>query len=133
MPTINQITRGSRKRKRRTSKTARTLEGRPFASGIVLKTFVIKPVKPNSGDKKCCRVRLKKSGVDVTAYIPGEGHNVQEHAVVLVRGGTVQDLSGVKHKVVRGWGPGDCQGCGISPKFKVRRNRKRSKYGTRKE
>lgn len=75
--------------------------GKPFLKGIVLKTLIKKPKKPNSANRKCVRVRLSNNR-EVTAYIPGEGHNLQEHSIVLVRGGRVQDLPGVKHKVVRG-------------------------------
>ena len=75
--------------------------GKPFLKGIVLKTIIKKPKKPNSANRKCVRVRLS-NGREVTAYIPGEGHNLQEHHVVLVRGGRMQDLPGVRHKCVRG-------------------------------
>ena len=77
------------------------LDGRPFLRGVVLKTLIKKPKKPNSANRKCVRVRLS-TGKEVTAYIPGEGHNLQEHSIVLVRGGNVKDLPGVKLKCVRG-------------------------------
>lgn len=77
------------------------MDGRPFMKGVVLKTLIKKPKKPNSANRKCVRVRVS-SGREVTAYVPGEGHNLQEHSIVLVRGGKVQDLPGVKHKCVRG-------------------------------
>lgn len=77
------------------------MDKRPFLKGVVLKTLIKKPKKPNSANRKCVRVRLS-TGREVTAYVPGEGHNLQEHNIVLVRGGKVQDLPGVKHKVVRG-------------------------------
>ena len=77
------------------------LSGRPQLRGIVLQTFIKKPKKPNSAQRKCCRVRLS-TGIEVTAFIPGEGHNLQEHNVVLVEGGRTQDLPGVKCRVIRG-------------------------------
>ena len=75
--------------------------GKPFLKAVVLKTMIKKPKKPNSANRKCVRVRLS-NGKEATAYIPGEGHNLQEHSIVLVRGGKTQDLPGVKLKVVRG-------------------------------
>lgn len=78
-----------------------SLEGNPFAKGIVLKVIIKKPKKPNSANRKCVRVKLK-NGRELVAFIPGEGHNLQEHNMVLVRGGKKQDLPGVKHRVVRG-------------------------------
>jgi small subunit ribosomal protein S12 len=77
------------------------LEGNPQLKGVVLKTLIKKPKKPNSANRKCVRVKLS-NGKEVTAYIPGEGHNLQEHNVVLVRGGRMQDLPGVKLKCIRG-------------------------------
>ncbi|CAH8635951.1 unnamed protein product [Heterobilharzia americana] len=79
----------------------KVMNGKPFIKGIVLKAIVRKPKKPNSANRKCVRVRLS-DGREITAHIPGEGHNLQEHNLVLVRGGRTQDLIGVKHKVVRG-------------------------------
>jgi len=76
-------------------------EGRPFLKGVVLKTIIKKPKKPNSANRKCVRLRLS-TGKETTAYVPGIGHNLQEHHTVLVRGGRVQDLPGVKLKCVRG-------------------------------
>lgn len=75
--------------------------GKPQLKGVVLKVIIKKPKKPNSANRKCVRVRLS-NGKEVTAYIPGIGHNLQEHHIVLVRGGKVQDLPGVKHKCIRG-------------------------------
>lgn len=75
--------------------------GRPQLKGVVLRTFIRKPKKPNSANRKCCRVRLS-SGREAVCFIPGEGHTLQEHHVVLVQGGRTQDLPGVKLKVVRG-------------------------------
>ncbi|CDS37711.1 mitochondrial ribosomal protein S12 [Echinococcus multilocularis] len=77
------------------------MDGKPFMKGIVLKTLIRKPKKPNSANRKCVKVRLS-NGREVVAYVPGEGHNLQEHNIVLVRGGRCQDLIGVKHKIVRG-------------------------------
>ncbi|KAA3674335.1 small subunit ribosomal protein S12 [Paragonimus westermani] len=77
------------------------MDQRPFMKAIVLKTLIRKPKKPNSANRKCVRVRLS-NGREVVAHVPGEGHNLQEHNVVLIRGGRTQDLIGVKHKVVRG-------------------------------
>ncbi|CAH8660756.1 unnamed protein product [Schistosoma guineensis] len=79
----------------------KAMNAKPFIKGIVLKTFIRKPKKPNSANRKCVRVRLT-DGREITAHIPGEGHNLQEHNIILVRGGRTQDLIGVKHKVVRG-------------------------------
>ncbi|CAI5757830.1 unnamed protein product [Candida verbasci] len=77
------------------------LQNNPFKKGVILKVMIVKPKKPNSAQRKCCRVRLTNGKV-VSALIPGEGHNLQEHHVVLVRGGRVQDLPGVKYHLVRG-------------------------------
>lgn len=77
------------------------MDGRPQLKGVVLKTLIKKPKKPNSANRKCVRLRLS-TGKEVTAYIPGEGHNLQEHSIVLVRGGRVPDLPGVKLKCIRG-------------------------------
>lgn len=97
--TINQIIRqGPFKRKPR-KKSA--ISGRPQMKGVVLQVFTLKPKKPNSAQRKCCRVRLS-SGKELIAYIPGEGHTLQEHNVVLVEGGRTQDLPGVRVKVIRG-------------------------------
>lgn len=130
MPTIQQLVRRRRKDKTKRTATQRTLQGCPQRRGVVLKTMVLNPKKPNSANRLCCRVRLS-NGIDVTCKIPGEGHSLQEHSVVLVRGGGTPDLVGVKHKVIRG--PLDCRGVEISPKFKVRRNRARSRYGTKRQ
>ena len=99
MATLNQMHRaGPFKRKAR---KAGPLDGRPQLRGVVLKTLIKKPKKPNSANRKCVRLRLS-TGKEVTAYIPGEGHNLQEHSIVLVRGGRVPDLPGVKLKCIRG-------------------------------
>ncbi|VDN12510.1 unnamed protein product, partial [Dibothriocephalus latus] len=77
------------------------MDGKPFMKAVVLKTLIRKPKKPNSANRRCVKVRLS-NGREVVAYVPGEGHNLQEHNIVLVRGGRCQDLIGVKHKIVRG-------------------------------
>ena len=100
MPTINQIIRKPRDKKVR-KKGGRALEGGPCKKGVIMKVFTKKPKKPNSALRKVAKVRLSNKRV-IDAYIMGEGHNVQEHSVVLVRGGRVPDLPGVKYKLVRG-------------------------------
>ena len=115
MPTVNQLIRKSRKSKPQKSKTpalqlvANTLRrtkrempaGAGFKRGVCLKVTTMTPKKPNSALRKIARVRLS-NGMEVTAYIPGEGHNLQEHSVVLIRGGRVKDLPGVRYHIVRG-------------------------------
>lgn len=100
MPTINQLSRAGRKRVKVKSKSP-ALKGAPQARGVCTRVFVVAPKKPNSAQRKVARVKLS-TGMEVTAYIPGEGHNLQEHSVVLVRGGRVKDLPGVKYHIVRG-------------------------------
>lgn len=100
MPTINQLVRHERIRPQIKSKSP-ALKGKPQARGVCLRVFTITPKKPNSALRKVARVKLS-TGVEITAYIGGEGHNLQEHSVVLVRGGRVPDLPGVKYHVVRG-------------------------------
>jgi small subunit ribosomal protein S12 len=100
MPTINQLVHSPR-RKQFPKKKNRALEGRPQLKGVVIWTGVRTPKKPNSAHRKVARVRLS-NGIETTAYIPGEEHNVQEHSVVLVRGGRVRDLPGVKYHLIRG-------------------------------
>lgn len=95
----------------------------PFKRGVCLKVFVTTPKKPNSALRKVARVRLT-NGMEVTAYIPGEGHNLQEHSVVLIRGGRVKDLPGVRYHIVRGV----LDAAGVS-----KRRQQRSKYGAKKE
>ena len=99
--TLNQILRKGPPKFRRKKKKPSSMDGHPFLKGVILRTLIKKPKKPNSANRKCVRVRLS-TGREATAYIPGEGHNLQEHNIVLVRGGKVQDLPGVKHKCVRG-------------------------------
>ncbi|MEL0095508.1 MAG: 30S ribosomal protein S12 [Planctomycetaceae bacterium] len=100
MPTINQLIRKNRKKKRSKSK-APVLEQCPQKQGVCLQVRTMTPKKPNSALRKITRVRLS-NGKEVTVYIPGEGHNLQEHSIVLVRGGRVRDLPGVRYQVVRG-------------------------------
>lgn len=100
MPTIGQLLRNTRKiKKRRIKKPA--LKKCPQRRGICLKTFVISPKKPNSAKRKVARIKLTTNH-EVTAAIPGEGHNIMEHAILLIRGGRVKDLPGVKYRVIRG-------------------------------
>ena len=122
MPTIQQLIRFGRTKKTKKSKTL-ALKGSPLRRGVCTRVYTTTPKKPNSALRKVARVRLS-SGIEVTAYIPGEGHNLQEHSIVLVRGGRVKDLPGVRYKIIRG--SLDTQGV---------KNRKqaRSRYGAKKE
>jgi len=122
MPTIEQLVRQGRKPKKKTSKTA-GLAGAPQRRGVCTRVYTNTPKKPNSALRKVARVRLS-SGVEVTAYIPGEGHNLQEHSIVLVRGGRVRDLPGVRYKVIRG----TLDAAGVAD-----RKQGRSRYGSKKE
>jgi small subunit ribosomal protein S12 len=100
MPTINQLVRKGRKRIKSKSNTP-ALKGAPQKRGVCTRVYTSTPKKPNSALRKVARVRLT-TGIEVTAYIPGIGHNLQEHSVVLVRGGRVKDLPGVRYHIVRG-------------------------------
>ena len=120
MPTINQLVRQGRFKPTRKSK-ARALSSCPQRRGVCLIVKTQTPKKPNSALRKIARVRLT-NGEEITAYIPGEGHNIQEHSMVLVRGGRVKDLPGVRYHIVRG--ALDCLGVDG-------RKRSRSKYGTK--
>ncbi len=122
MPTIQQLVRKGRQDKAAKAKTP-ALKGSPQRRGVCTRVYTTTPKKPNSALRKVARVRLS-SGIEVTAYIPGVGHNLQEHSMVLVRGGRVKDLPGVRYKIVRG--ALDTQGV---------KNRKqaRSRYGAKKE
>tara|TARA_B100000686_G_C16568065_1_gene851386 strand:- start:138 stop:608 length:471 start_codon:yes stop_codon:yes gene_type:complete len=100
MPTINQLVRHGRKRLQEKSKS-RALQGCPFKQGVCLQVYTRTPKKPNSAMRKVCKVRLT-NGQEVIAYIPDEGHSLQEHSIVLIRGGRVKDLPGVRYHVVRG-------------------------------
>lgn len=113
MPTIRQLIRKGRKKTKKRTKTPalefgfNIFENRPreyhspFKRGVCLKVFTVTPKKPNSALRKVARVRLT-NGMEVTAYIPGEGHNLQEHSIVMIRGGRVKDLPGVRYHIVRG-------------------------------
>lgn len=120
MPTIQQLIRSSRQKLTEKSK-APALKSCPQRRGICLRVYTITPKKPNSALRKVARVRLT-SGYEVTAYIPGIGHNLQEHAVVLVRGGRVKDLPGVRYHIVRG----TLDAAGVK-----NRQQSRSKYGVK--
>ncbi len=120
MPTTQQLIRRARKPKVTTSK-ARDLGACPQRRGVCLRVFTMTPKKPNSALRKVARVRLT-NGREINAYIPGEGHNLQEHSVVLVRGGRVKDLPGVRYHIVRG----TLDATGVEG-----RNRGRSKYGSK--
>ncbi len=121
MPTINQLVRKGRKKQRRQSKSP-VLEGCPQKRGVCLRVHTMTPKKPNSALRKIARVRLSNRK-EVTVYIPGEGHNLQEHSVVLVRGGRVRDLPGVRYQVVRG----TLDAAGVEG-----RRQSRSRYGAKK-
>jgi small subunit ribosomal protein S12 len=100
MPTINQLVRNGRKRIKKKTNTP-ALKGAPQKRGVCTRVYTSTPKKPNSALRKVARVRLT-TGIEVTAYIPGIGHNLQEHSVVLIRGGRVKDLPGVRYHVLRG-------------------------------
>ena len=120
MPTVSQLIRSGRTKLK--SKTASpALQESPQKRGVCVRVFTTTPKKPNSALRKVARVRLN-SGVEVTAYIPGEGHNLQEHSIVLVRGGRVKDLPGVRYHIVRG----ALDAAGVND-----RRRSRSKYGAK--
>jgi small subunit ribosomal protein S12 len=121
MPTINQLVRQRRKKRRKQSK-APVLERCPQKQGVCLQVRTMTPKKPNSALRKITRVRLS-NGKEVTVYIPGEGHNLQEHSIVLVRGGRVRDLPGVRYQVIRG----ALDALGVDG-----RRQSRSRYGAKK-
>ncbi|OPX37057.1 MAG: 30S ribosomal protein S12 [Desulfobacteraceae bacterium 4484_190.2] len=100
MPTINQLIRKGRRKPRKKAKTP-ALQGAPQKRGVCVRVYTSTPKKPNSALRKVARVRLT-NGIEVTSYIPGMGHNLQEHSVVLIRGGRVKDLPGVRYHIVRG-------------------------------
>ena len=128
MPTINQLVRKGRKQMTNKSKSP-ALKRCPQRRGVCLLVKTQTPKKPNSALRKVARVRLT-TGYEVTAYIPGEGHNLQEHSVVLVRGGRVKDLPGVRYHIVRGTLDSH-GGAGPSNTNKKERNVSRSKYGVK--
>ena len=122
MPTINQL--GRNGRKRQTKKTsAPALSGCPQRRGVCTRVYTTTPKKPNSALRKVARVRLTH-GFEVTAYIPGEGHNLQEHSIVLIRGGRVKDLPGVRYHIIRGV----LDTAGVQDRMQSR-----SKYGSKKK
>ena len=120
MPTINQLVRKQRKRVK-TKKNTPHLAGCPFKRGVCTRVYTTTPKKPNSAMRKVARVRLTNQH-EVSAYIPGEGHNLQEHSIVLIRGGRVKDLPGIRYHIVRG--VLDTQGV-------ANRKQSRSKYGAK--
>ena len=120
MPTINQLVRKSREKVSKRNKVP-ALKSCPQKRGVCLRVYTTTPKKPNSALRKVARVRLS-NGFEVTAYIPGEGHNLQEHSVVLIRGGRVKDLPGVRYHIIRG--NLDTQGVND-------RKQRRSKYGAK--
>ena len=119
--TIQQLVNKGRKKSKAKSKSP-ALKGCPQRRGVCIKVYTVKPRKPNSSMKKVARVRLT-TGKEVNVYIPGEGHNLQEHSIVLVRGGGVHDLSGIRYRVVRG----TLDATGVDG-----RGQGRSQYGTKK-
>lgn len=135
MPTINQLIRKGRERVKKRKKASvfkfsfnvlknrRSRRASPFKRGVCLKVYTMTPKKPHSALRKVARVRLTNNQ-EVTAYIPGEGHNLQEHSIVLIKGARIKDLPGVSYKVVRGV----LDASGVEG-----RKRRRSKYGTKKE
>ena len=120
MPTINQLVRQGREAVRKKSKTP-AMESCPQKRGVCIRVYTTTPKKPNSALRKVARVRLT-NGFEVTAYIPGEGHNLQEHSIVLIRGGRVKDLPGVRYHIVRG----TLDAVGVQG-----RKQSRSKYGAK--
>ena len=135
MPTVNQLIRGARRPVKSASKvpalhrrfnslknrTTTSIVGSPFKRGVCTKVTTVTPKKPNSALRKIARVRLT-SGQEVTAYIPGEGHNLQEHSIVMIRGGRVKDLPGVRYHIIRG----TLDTAGVAD-----RKQARSKYGAK--
>lgn len=120
MPTINQLVRKGRETVEKKSKSP-ALQGNPQKRGVCVRVYTTTPKKPNSALRKVARVRLS-NGYEVTCYIPGIGHNLQEHSIVLVRGGRVKDLPGVRYKIIRG----ALDAAGVKD-----RKQSRSKYGAK--
>ena len=120
MPTINQLVRQGRKEIQKKDK-APALKGSPQKRGVCTRVYTTTPKKPNSALRKVARVRLT-NGFEVTSYIPGEGHNLQEHSIVLIRGGRVKDLPGVRYHIIRG----TLDAAGVTD-----RKQSRSKYGAK--
>ena len=121
MPTLNQLVRQGRRRVK-TKTGAPALKGSPQKRGVCTRVYTTTPKKPNSALRKVARVRLT-NGFEVTAYIPGEGHNLQEHSIVMIRGGRVKDLPGVRYHIIRG----TLDAAGVNE-----RKQSRSKYGAKK-
>lgn len=121
MPTINQLVRKGRKKSKRKTNTP-ALKGNPQKRGVCTRVYTTTPKKPNSALRKVAKVRLT-NGMEVIAYIPGEGHNLQEHSIVLIEGGRVKDLPGVKYHIIRG----TLDTAGVSE-----RTTSRSRYGSKK-
>jgi len=121
MPTINQLIKNGRQRVKKKNKTP-ALRGCPQKRGVCIRVYTSTPKKPNSALRKVARIRLT-NGIEVTSYIPGIGHNLQEHSVVLIRGGRVKDLPGIRYHIIRG----TLDSSGVED-----RRRGRSKYGTKK-
>ncbi len=122
MPTVNQLIRKGRKRLLKKSNTP-ALARCPQRRGVCTRVYTTTPKKPNSALRKVARIRLT-TGIEVTSYIPGEGHNLQEHSIVLIRGGRVKDLPGVRYHIIRG----TLDTAGVD-----NRTQGRSKYGTKKK
>jgi len=120
MPRLSQLIKKSRKKNTKKTSTP-ALKGSPQKRGVCTRVYTVTPKKPNSALRKVARVRLT-SGVEVTAYIPGIGHNLQEHSIVLIRGGSVSDLPGVRYHIVRG---------ALDTTGVTDRKKSRSKYGTK--
>jgi len=120
LPTINQLVKKKRKRIEAKKKNP-ALQGNPQKRGVCTRVWTMTPKKPNSALRKVARVRLT-NGMEVTAYIPGEGHNLQEHSIVLIRGGRVKDLPGIRYKIVRN----TLDTAGVEGRKKAR-----SKYGAK--
>ena len=121
MPTVNQLVRKGRKAQIKRNKVP-ALEACPQKRGVCTRVYTTTPKKPNSALRKVARVRLT-NGFEVTSYIPGEGHNLQEHSVVLIRGGRVKDLPGVRYHILRG---------NLDTQCVANRKKRRSLYGTKK-
>ena len=121
MPTVNQLIKSHGRTPQRRKNSAPALNSCPQKRGVCTRVYTTTPKKPNSALRKVARVRLT-SGIEVTSYIPGEGHNLQEHSVVLIRGGRVKDLPGVRYHIIRG----SLDSLGVQD-----RKKSRSKYGTK--
>ena len=121
MPTLSQLVKNGRKALAENSKSP-ALQGNPQRRGVCVRVYTSTPKKPNSALRKVARVKLT-NGIEVTSYIPGEGHNLQEHSIVLIRGGRTKDLPGVRYKTIRG---------ALDTAGVAKRKQSRSKYGSKK-